>query len=57
MDENLISWNLPNVITLLFMILILWMIGGAIGHFFVRAPAQKQAPGQPFSGTATNAVS
>jgi len=36
MDENVISWNLPNVVSILLMFMIIWIIFGSIGHFFFR---------------------
>lgn len=41
--ESLISWNLPNFITIVFMLAIIWVVIGAAGHIFVRRPAQRAA--------------
>lgn len=36
MDETVISWNVANVISILLMLLIIWIVFGAIGHFVFR---------------------
>lgn len=43
MEESLISWNLPNFVSFIFFIAILWVAIGALGHIFVRRPAMKAA--------------
>lgn len=43
MDETVISWNLPNVITFLMMLAIIWIIFGFVGHFVFRAGSKKAA--------------
>jgi len=42
MDENLLTWNFPNFVTIILMIVTLWVIAGLVGHFLFRAPAQQQ---------------
>ena len=41
--ESLISWNLPNFVTIVLMLAIIWVVVGAAGHLFVRGPAQRKA--------------
>lgn len=36
MDETVISWNLPNVISIIFMLMIIWIVFGMVGHFVFR---------------------
>jgi hypothetical protein len=40
MEENVISWNLPNVISVIMMLLIIWIVFGAVGHFVFRQGAK-----------------
>lgn len=40
MEENVISWNLPNVISVIAMLLIIWIVFGAVGHFVFRTGAK-----------------
>ena len=40
-SEGLITWNLPNVITFILMLAIIWIVGGTLGHVFIRQPARK----------------
>lgn len=41
-SENLITWSLPNFVTFLTMIVIIWVVVGSVGHIFVRQPAARQ---------------
>jgi hypothetical protein len=34
MNENVISWNLPNFITIMLMVALLWAGVGFLSHFF-----------------------
>lgn len=43
MKENIISWNLPNLVSIIFMIAILWVVIGAVGHIFVRSKSAKSS--------------
>jgi hypothetical protein len=36
MNETVISWNLPNVVSVILMVLIIWIVFGFIGHFVFR---------------------
>jgi hypothetical protein len=42
-SESLISWNIPNFVTVCLMVAIIWVIIGTAGHLLVRAPAQRKA--------------
>lgn len=42
-DQNILSWNVANFISVILMIAILWALLGALGHIAVRAPAMKKA--------------
>ncbi len=51
-SESLISWNLPNFITIVLMLAIVWVVIGAAGHLLVRGPyLRTQRGGQPASNT------
>ena len=56
MNETVISWNLPNIITFLLMIAIIWMVFGAIGHIFVRNSSSSSGASQPLSGTTMDQI-
>ena len=43
MEESLISWNLPNFISFVFFIVVIWIVIGSLGHMFVRRPAMARA--------------
>lgn len=45
MDENLISWNPRNFITVVLMLGIIWVILGTVGHVFFRAPVVAKGKG------------
>jgi hypothetical protein len=45
-NESLISWNIPNFVSFVFMMAIVWVIIGTAGHLLVRQPASR-ARGQP----------
>lgn len=51
MDETVISWNLPNIISVVLMVMIIWIVFGFIGHFVFRSGASQPASGgsQPFT--------
>lgn len=52
--ENLISWNIPNFITFVFMIAILWVVIGTAGHLLIRQPYLRQSSATNLpSGSAT----
>lgn len=40
--ENLISWSIPNFVSFVFMIAIIWVIIGTLGHVFIRRPAMAR---------------
>jgi len=53
MDETVISWNLPNIISVILMVMIIWIAFGMVGHFVFRQGAAKATPqggSQPFQG-------
>jgi hypothetical protein len=54
MDETVISWNLPNVISVILMVLIIWIAFGFVGHFVFRKGGS--ATSQPFGGTTTQNI-
>lgn len=41
--ENLISWSIPNFVTIVLMIAIIWVVIGSLGHLLVRQPARRRA--------------
>jgi len=43
--ENLISWNIPNFVSFVFMIAVIWIVIGTAGHLLVRQPARATAMG------------
>lgn len=52
MNEGLISWNVPNIISVILMILIIWIVFGGVGHFVFRTGAKSSpSTGTPFGGT------
>lgn len=42
--ENLISWNIPNFVSFVFMIAIIWVVIGTAGHLLVRRGGASGAP-------------
>jgi hypothetical protein len=53
-DENLLSWNIPNFVTIVLMIALLWCALGFLGHIFIRRPkATSSAATASASVTAT----
>lgn len=51
-NESLISWNIPNFISIVLMMAIVWVIIGTAGHLLVRRPASRRAS----AGTNTTAA-
>lgn len=54
MEESVISWNLPNIISILLMVMIIWIVFGMVGHFVFRqggSPAPASGGSQPFQGS------
>lgn len=54
MDETVISWNLPNIISVILMVLIIWIVFGFVGHFVFRNGGKQPATAggsQPFQGS------
>lgn len=55
--ENLISWNIPNFITIVLMIGIVWVVIGGAAHLLFGKKMNKNAPKtqagvpQPMVGT------
>lgn len=41
-SENLISWNIPNFVSIVLMIAIIWVVIGTAGHLLVRGPASRR---------------
>lgn len=46
-EESVISWNLPNVVTVIMMLLIIWVVLGGLGHFLFRGRNMAQATVAP----------
>lgn len=44
-SESLISWNIPNFVSFVLMISIIWVVIGTAGHVLVRQPAKRRAGG------------
>lgn len=42
-SESLISWNIPNFVTFVLMIAIVWVVMGTAGHLLIRQPASRRA--------------
>lgn len=55
MEESVISWNLPNIVTVILMVMIIWILFGAVGHFVFRQGGKSAPSGgsQPFQSTPT----
>ncbi len=55
MEERILTWNLPNVISVWLMIIILWTATGILSHMLFRkgksTPANTQKPGVSYSGS------
>jgi hypothetical protein len=53
MDETVISWNLPNIISVILMLMIIWMAFGFVGHFVFRkgGTAKKTNGSTPFTAS------
>lgn len=43
MDEKIITWNLPNLVSIWLMIVLLWFGVGFASHLLVRKPAAAKA--------------
>jgi hypothetical protein len=39
--ESLISWNIPNFVSFVLMIALIWVIIGTLGHVFIRQPSKR----------------
>lgn len=51
MEESVISWNLPNIISIILMVMIIWIVFGMVGHFVFRQGGKSAPSGgasQPF---------
>ena len=42
-EQNIVSWNLRNFITIALMLALIWLALGFAGHVFVRGPAMRKA--------------
>lgn len=54
MEERILTWNLPNVVSIWLMIIILWTATGILSHLLFRKGASsntQQKPGVKYSGS------
>lgn len=55
MDERIITWNLPNLVSIWLMIILLWVTVGFVSHLVFRKGKSgnnsNQKPGVSYSGS------
>lgn len=55
-SENVISWNVPNVVTIWLMLALLWVALGVVSHFVWRKPRSGNGPAAQSKDNAGNVV-
>jgi hypothetical protein len=44
-NENVLSWNVPNVVTIWLMVALLWVVMGMGSHFLRKGMSSKSGAG------------
>lgn len=44
MRESILTWNIPNFVTIALMVGIIWIVVGVASHFFRKSSSKTTAP-------------